>query len=389
MEAQVANINNWSIESRSPDVANLRMVAPPDPLPAGMSTRNRIALDATLGKDEAPIALKVTPDASAQTGDLTFLLDPTIINDTGFGVFAGDLSLIDGPTVPATSPTHTPFAHFHDASVFLNWENPTVGSFETLFASNNTTGTFQNINGANEIRLSGGSAGGIDAGAQSSLTGFGIHQFLNEPGPAGNSVDGSPSGNGGSFYIVLSTGGAGQNGQFDQVLEGDGGNNTLTGDASHAGSPLPRNDLIFGYDGDDTMNGGLGNDTLVGGNGDDELDGGVGNNHLLGGEGWDTAVFDGARASFIVSTSLFSDFTISNGSDLFDSVTDVENFKFSDVTLSKADLLAGHLVAGGSESPPTDGLSGSLGENQPPSGAPSGMVGDSNMPRMSEFLPST
>jgi Ca2+-binding RTX toxin-like protein len=302
MEVQVANINNWTVESRSSDISNLRMIVPPSPTPAGMSTRNRIELDATFGRDEAPIALKVTPDASAQAGDLTFLLDPTVINSTGFAIFSADLSLIDGTTVPATAPTHTPFAHFHDTQVFPNWENPTVGSFESYFASNNTTGTSQNINGANEIRLSGGVAGGIDAGSQTGLTGFGIHQFLNEPGPNGNSADGSPGGNGGTFYIVLATGDAGQNGQFDQVLEGDDANNTLTGDASHAGVPLPRNDLIFGYDGNDTLVGGLGNDTLVGGNGDDVLDGGTGNNFLLGGAGTDTAVFDAPRASFAVST---------------------------------------------------------------------------------------
>jgi hypothetical protein len=342
MDVQVANIDNWTIESRSPGIANLQMHPAATSPPAGTSTRNRISLDATFGKDEAPLVLKVSPQLTTLPTALTFELDPKLINHTGFEIFSSNVSLVDGTTIPATTPTHSPYAHFHDAnSIFPNWENPTIGPFETYFALNNTTGTTQNINGANDIRLSGGSTGGLNPNDSASLTGFGIHQFLNEPGAAGNGPDGTPGGNGGAFYIVLTAGGgAGQDGKFDQVIEGDDRDNTLVGDASHAGSPIALNDLVLGYDGDDTITTGLGNDTVVAGPGDDTIDTDGGNNYILGGPGSDTAIYHAPRALFTVSNSLFSDFTIS-GAGAFDAVTDVEYFKFSDVTLSRNDLIAG------------------------------------------------
>jgi len=48
------------------------------------------------------------------------------------------------------------------------------------------------------------------------------------------------------------------------------------------------NDLICGGNGGGTMNAGLGDDTVDGGNGNDTLIGGDGNDHLFGGNGNDT-----------------------------------------------------------------------------------------------------
>ncbi|BCH27589.1 DUF4082 domain-containing protein [Mesorhizobium sp. L-8-3] len=83
----------------------------------------------------------------------------------------------------------------------------------------------------------------------------------------------------------------------------------------------------------DTITGGSGNDTIAGGAGNDVIDGG-------GGTG-DTVVFSGARADYAVSLQ-GSTYTITdnragspNGAD---SVTNVENFQFSDGTRTASQL---------------------------------------------------
>ncbi|MBU0997916.1 MAG: putative Ig domain-containing protein, partial [Firmicutes bacterium] len=50
------------------------------------------------------------------------------------------------------------------------------------------------------------------------------------------------------------------------------------------------NDRLYGDDGDDAINGGLGNDMLYGYGGDDQLDGGIGNDYLFGGAGDDILI---------------------------------------------------------------------------------------------------
>ena len=47
------------------------------------------------------------------------------------------------------------------------------------------------------------------------------------------------------------------------------------------------NDLIVGFEGNDKINGGLGNDCILGGEGNDQLSGGLGNDVLFGGNGQD------------------------------------------------------------------------------------------------------
>ena len=66
-------------------------------------------------------------------------------------------------------------------------------------------------------------------------------------------------------------------------------------------------DLLFGQQGEDTLNGGFGNDTLSGGADDDMLNGNFGNDVLTGGLGADTFVFD-ANGSKTVN-----DFNIADG----------------------------------------------------------------------------
>ncbi len=64
--------------------------------------------------------------------------------------------------------------------------------------------------------------------------------------------------------------------RFNDLIEGDTGNNVLSGGAG--------DDDIFGDEGNDTLNGGAGNDDLFGDEGDDILNGGPGNDKLFSGE---------------------------------------------------------------------------------------------------------
>ena len=90
----------------------------------------------------------------------------------------------------------------------------------------------------------------------------------------------------------------------NDVLDGGTGDDTLYGDglftlfefANLQPSLLPGNDVLYGRDGndyldggagDDLLDGGIGNDALAGGNGEDFLFGGAGNDSLNGGAGND------------------------------------------------------------------------------------------------------
>ncbi|WP_171527027.1 type I secretion C-terminal target domain-containing protein, partial [Acinetobacter indicus] len=67
------------------------------------------------------------------------------------------------------------------------------------------------------------------------------------------------------------------------IIQGTSANNTLNN--SVAGTIHER---LYGFDGDDTLNGGDGNDLLRGGSGNDTLNGGDGNDVLIDGNGYDT-----------------------------------------------------------------------------------------------------
>lgn len=75
----------------------------------------------------------------------------------------------------------------------------------------------------------------------------------------------------------------------DNVLDGALGNDTLSGlDGDDMLSGFGGDDTLDGGEGDDMLLGGEGNDTLMGGEGDDELQGEAGNDVLNGGDGDDT-----------------------------------------------------------------------------------------------------
>ncbi|MDB5171471.1 MAG: hypothetical protein JWN51_244, partial [Phycisphaerales bacterium] len=68
------------------------------------------------------------------------------------------------------------------------------------------------------------------------------------------------------------------------VVYGNGGDDTITIDAKLKDVPA----LLYGGDGNDTLNAGAGNTLLDGGDGNDKLNGGAGNDLLIGGAGADT-----------------------------------------------------------------------------------------------------
>ena len=93
--------------------------------------------------------------------------------------------------------------------------------------------------------------------------------------------------------------------------------------------------------GDDTISGGAGNDVLAGGSGNDTITGGAGNDTIDGGIGTDTVVYSGAWVDYTVSGT--GPFTLTdnrvNSPDGTDTVSNVENFQFSNVTATTAQLL--------------------------------------------------
>ncbi len=76
-------------------------------------------------------------------------------------------------------------------------------------------------------------------------------------------------------------------------------------------------------------------DVLLGNSRDNSLRGGLGNDWLNGAEGVDTAVFEGKRADYLISTGFGKLFvTARDGSSGFDTLVNVEKLKFADTTIS-------------------------------------------------------
>jgi Ca2+-binding RTX toxin-like protein len=83
-------------------------------------------------------------------------------------------------------------------------------------------------------------------------------------------------------------------------------------------------------------------DTLIGGAGNDTITGGSGNDTINGGDGSDSAVFSGAYANYTKSfNSVTNQYTLiaNSGNDGTDIVSNVEFFKFSDITAAASSLL--------------------------------------------------
>jgi len=96
----------------------------------------------------------------------------------------------------------------------------------------------------------------------------------------GNGDDTINAGAGNDLICGGNGGGTINAGLGDDTIDGGNGNDNLIGGDG--------NDLMFGGGGNDTMNGGIGDDTLDGGTGNDTMTGGAGADNFIGGSGTDT-----------------------------------------------------------------------------------------------------
>ncbi|CAA6814553.1 MAG: Alkaline phosphatase (EC [uncultured Thiotrichaceae bacterium] len=119
----------------------------------------------------------------------------------------------------------------------------------------------------------------------------------------------------------------------DDVLRGFDGNDKLNGRNG--------NDQLFGGRGNDRLNGGRGNDTLEGGNGKDTLISKFGNDTLNGGHGNDIAHIRGGNVDdyTVTEDSNKNSFTLTHKTaEHTVSLSNIERFKFNDITLNQAQL---------------------------------------------------
>jgi hypothetical protein len=97
----------------------------------------------------------------------------------------------------------------------------------------------------------------------------------------------------------------------------------------------PGNDILLAGGGADILTGDAGVDMLNGGAGSDSLTGGSGSDAIDGGAGFDTAYFSGSRASYTLTKTGSTSYTIS-GADGADTLTNVELLRFSDQAVQLA-----------------------------------------------------
>jgi len=103
-------------------------------------------------------------------------------------------------------------------------------------------------------------------------------------------------------------------------------------------------DNITGGAGADYITGGEGNDTIYGDTGNDELSGGTGNDTIDGGAGTDSAHYSGNIADYTITLNKDNSFTVQDDiadRDGTDTVSNVENFVFTDGTVASGKLIDG------------------------------------------------
>jgi Ca2+-binding RTX toxin-like protein len=166
-------------------------------------------------------------------------------------------------------------------------------------------------------------------------------------GGAGNDIVDGGAGNdtiGGGFGNDIVDGGDG-----NDTIHGGAGNDTIAGGSG--------NDIISGGDGDDIVEGGTGNDTITGGSGNDIISGGDGDDIIKGGagndiidagsgnniiedsDGTDTVALSGKRSDYDLMVNKDTSITLTNrNSGDVNTISNVENFEFTDVTLSEKQL---------------------------------------------------
>ncbi|MEL6967153.1 MAG: hypothetical protein AAGM04_07205, partial [Pseudomonadota bacterium] len=143
-------------------------------------------------------------------------------------------------------------------------------------------------------------------------------------------------------------------GQGADRMFGEAGNDTLSGGLNddelygNAGDDVlnggENRDRLFGGNDNDTLSGDNGNDDLFGEEGSDNLIGGAGNDMVDGGNGTDSAFFSGNFADYTISDlggGVWRVVDTRPGSpDGTDTVANVENLVFADVTVPPGGVLA-------------------------------------------------
>ena len=96
-------------------------------------------------------------------------------------------------------------------------------------------------------------------------------------------------------------------------------------------------DRLDGAEGNDFLSGLLGNDTLLGGAGNDVLSGGPGNDSIDGGEGNDTVSYSLDRSNYTITVDAATKITtVSSLAEGTDTIVNIENFQFGVKTTSVA-----------------------------------------------------
>lgn len=160
--------------------------------------------------------------------------------------------------------------------------------------------------------------------------------------------------------------------EFNDLLFGTNEANTMDG--------LGGDDWMYGLDGDDVMNGGDGDDKIYGGDGDDTLTGGLGADRLTGGDGADT--FSYASAAELEGDKI-TDFSAGDTLDISGALADGATYELAQkgpnvwLTVTTADGQSYSLklentdvatVEGGLVATPPDAGGGGTDDPPPPGG---------------------
>lgn len=149
---------------------------------------------------------------------------------------------------------------------------------------------------------------------------------------------------------------------------GSAGNNTLNGADKSDGKGGTIADVIFGLNGNDTINGGLGDDRLFGGGGNDTLNGGTGNDYLDGGAGTNLLAGGAGNDTYVVNGALDTVNETAAGSSGVDTVmaaisytltNNVENLTLTGNNINGTGNTSANVIIGSSGNNTLDG--GSLG----------------------------
>ncbi len=343
----------WVVEEHSPSVSGLTVTATPG--------QSRIAAYVVF-TDQDPVVLHF--EGANATAQLFGWLDFTITNNSGVSWTEFNISAIDTFVEPPTTSfppmaPHPFHSHFHDANLTQNSATNPVFSGPSQFSRLGYT-TILDRNEAvapNSWEFTGGTFG---SGATEQWTNFRIHQYELDD----RMINMTTVVSGGSFDVILTPNESHIDYNGYVITEDEQNTNSLSGDAPviPGGTPIPRLDLMFGYEGKDTINAGALNDLVYGGAGDDAIDGGTGNDHLHGGAGddtfkggpgndtvdggagnIDTLVLPGAREDYTFQLlSITSNEWSITGPDGGDLTTGVEFFQFNTLRFSAADIILGN-----------------------------------------------